>query len=155
VGHVEDAAIGAHLAAADACLCLRWPTTQETSAAWIRCLSAGRATVITDLPHLVDVPPEVAIRVDLLDEDRSLAGAMRRLADHPTLRDDLGRAGRAYWAAHHSLELMAADYRRLLPAAAARQAPAAADLPSHFLDDYSSLAKRIAEHFGTAVDILA
>src|SRR5476649_1444963 len=30
-GHVPDEAIGSHLAAADVCLCLRWPTAQETS----------------------------------------------------------------------------------------------------------------------------
>src|SRR6185295_8222851 len=48
-GHVADEAIGAHLAAADVCVCLRWPTAQETSASWLRCLAAGRPTVISDL----------------------------------------------------------------------------------------------------------
>jgi glycosyltransferase involved in cell wall biosynthesis len=55
-GFVRDEAIGGYLAAADACLCLRWPTAQETSASWLRCLAAARATVITDLAHLVDIP---------------------------------------------------------------------------------------------------
>src|SRR5437763_5461493 len=72
-GYVEDRAIGEYLAAADACLCLRWPTALETSASWLQCLAAERPTVITDLAHLVDIPREVALRVDLLDEDASLA----------------------------------------------------------------------------------
>src|SRR5258708_3344957 len=62
-GHVANADVASHLAAADACLCLRWPTTGESSASWLRCLAAGRATVLTDLAHLVDIPDEVALRV--------------------------------------------------------------------------------------------
>ena len=41
--HDED--VSSHLAAADACLCLRWPTAGESSASWLRCLAARRATV--------------------------------------------------------------------------------------------------------------
>ena len=39
-------------AAADICACLRWPTNRETSASWLRCLAAGRPTIVTDLAHL-------------------------------------------------------------------------------------------------------
>src|SRR4029077_2238941 len=96
-GSVSDAAVGAYLTAADACLCLRWPTALETSASWLRCLAARKATVITDLAHLVDVPAldltrsgrqpssPVAVKIDLLDEDRSLLAAMRRLAHDTAL----------------------------------------------------------------------
>src|SRR5438445_3382972 len=97
-GHVSDEAIGEYLAAADACLCLRWPTALETSASWLRCLSAGRATVVSDLAHLADVPTldarersvdspaaPIALRVDLLDEDSALQAAMDRLAGDATL----------------------------------------------------------------------
>ena len=55
-GHVADDLVAGHLAAADVCLCLRWPTAGETSASWLRALAAGRPTVITALAHLVDVP---------------------------------------------------------------------------------------------------
>src|SRR5262245_18577610 len=89
LGHVDDARIGACLAASDACLCLRWPTAQETSASWLRCLAAGRPTVISALAHLADTPvldprgtapprsghEPVAIAIDLLDEDASLLAA--------------------------------------------------------------------------------
>jgi glycosyltransferase involved in cell wall biosynthesis len=96
IGHVVDRDIDAYLAAADACLCLRWPTALETSASWLRCLAARRPTIITNLAHLADVPaldprvpptpapppgrPAVAMMIDLLDEDRSLLLAMQRLA---------------------------------------------------------------------------
>jgi glycosyltransferase involved in cell wall biosynthesis len=152
--HIDASGIGPHLAAADACVCLRWPTALETSASWLRCLAAGRPTIITDLPHLVDIPADVAMRVDLLNEERSLEAAMRRLADQPRLRDEVGHAGQRHWETHHRLELMAADYRRLLPAAASRPAPTPSDLPGHFLDDYSGLARATIRRFGVPLDIL-
>jgi glycosyltransferase involved in cell wall biosynthesis len=165
-GHVPDEAIGAHLAAADVCLCLRWPTAQETSASWLRCLAAARATVVSDLANLVDVPTidlrdgrtppagtdAVAVRIDLMDEDASLQLAMRRLADDAALRDRLARAGHAYWAAHHTLDAMAADYERVLALAAARPAPAPTDLPAHFTDDHSSTVRTIASRFGLSLE---
>jgi len=153
-GYVADDDIGGCLAAADACLCLRWPTAVETSASWLRCLAAARATVITDLPHLVDIPSSVALRVDLLNEERDLTEAMRRLAIEPPQREALARAGHAYWRAHHTLEAMADDYLRLLPLAAARPAPAPTDLPPHFTEDYSELAREIARRFDVPLDIL-
>ncbi len=167
-GHVADEAIGSQLAAADVCLCLRWPTAQETSASWLRCLASARPTVISDLAHLVDIPTldprdrrasprsadPVAIAIDLLDEDASLLLAMRRLADEGRLRDDLARAGHTYWAANHTLDAMAADYQRVMALAAARPAPLVADLPAHLLEDYTEPARRIARQFGLALDIL-
>ena len=167
-GHVADEAIAAHLAAADVCLCLRWPTAQETSASWLRCLAAGRPTVISDLAHLVDIPTldprdwrvspratdPVAVAIDLLEEEESLALAMRRLADDRRLRDDLARAGHAHWAAHHTLGAMAADYQRVMAQAAARPAPIVSDLPSHFTEDHTEWARRLARQFGIELDIL-
>jgi glycosyltransferase involved in cell wall biosynthesis len=153
-GYVSDAAVGAYLTAADACLCLRWPTALETSASWLRCLAAGRPTVITDLPHLVDVPQQVALRVDLLNEPADLLSAMRRLASDPVLRNELGRNGQAYWASSHTLPVMARDYERVLFAAAARTAPVQTGLPSHVIDDHSDPARQIAARLGVDVDVL-
>jgi glycosyltransferase involved in cell wall biosynthesis len=167
-GHVADEAIGAHLAAADVCLCLRWPTAQESSASWLRCLAAARPTVISDLAHLVDIPTvdprtwrtspasaePVAVAIDLLDEDASLLLAMRRLADEPRLRKDLGRAGHAHWSANHTLDVMAGDYQRLIAQAATRPAPVVTDLPAHFTEDCTDTARTIARQFGVDLDIL-
>jgi glycosyltransferase involved in cell wall biosynthesis len=56
VGYLRDEEIDDHLAASDVCLCMRWPTSRETSASWLRCLAAGKPTISTDLVHTVDVP---------------------------------------------------------------------------------------------------
>jgi glycosyltransferase involved in cell wall biosynthesis len=164
-GYLPDQAIGDYLAAADVCLCLRWPTALETSASWLQCLAAARPTVTSDLAHLVDIPTldprsrrpshasadPVAMAIDLIDEDESLRLAMRALAGEPRLRASLARAGHAYWSAHHTLDVMADDYRRLI-AAAARPAPVVTDLPSHFTDDHSRTARAITERLGISLD---
>ena len=167
-GHVDEGRIGACLAASDACLCLRWPTAQETSASWLRCLAAGRPTVISALAHLADIPvadprsarparqwrEPVAIAIDLLDEDASLLLAMRRLAADPALRANLGRAGRDHWARWHTLDLMEEDYQRVIRDAAARPAPSPSDMPAHLADNHSEHARRIVLRFGSHLGML-
>jgi hypothetical protein len=165
-GYVDHDAIGAYLAAADVCLCLRWPTALETSASWLRCLAARRATVITDLPHLVDVPATdprtwrathparepIAVAIDLLDEDRSLLLAMRRLAADAALRETLARAGHEYWLREHTVDAMAVDYRRVIAAAVAQPPPEPNGLPANFTEDHSEAARRIARQFGLTIN---
>jgi glycosyltransferase involved in cell wall biosynthesis len=165
-GHIADDRVADHLAAADVCLCLRWPTAGETSASWLRALAAARPTVVTGLAHLADVPTldaahwqpsqrsrdPIAVSVDLLDEGEGLLAAMSRLAGDEALRSDLARAGHTYWSHEHSLELMAEDYRRIMAEAVARPAPFVDDLPPHFTDDYTSLARRISQEMGVSLN---
>jgi glycosyltransferase involved in cell wall biosynthesis len=181
-GHVRDADFDRHIAESDVCLCLRWPSNREASGPWLRALAAGKPTVITDLSHLVDVPtvdprtwqtqsaPQgaadalrplpldaaVAVGIDILDEDHSLARAMRRLALDPGLRASLGRAARARWATEHTLEAMTADYEAAIAAAAQIPAPdpAARGLPPHLLADGSATARRLAAEAGVTIDFL-
>ena len=55
-GYVSDDEIDNYVAASDVCLCMRWPTSRETSASWLRCLAAGKPTISTDLVHTGDIP---------------------------------------------------------------------------------------------------
>jgi hypothetical protein len=56
-GYLEtDAELTDCIAACDVSLNLRWPTAREMSGPWLRALAAGRATIMVDLAHLVDVP---------------------------------------------------------------------------------------------------
>jgi glycosyltransferase involved in cell wall biosynthesis len=175
-GYVDDEAIGDYLDAADVCLCLRWPTAQETSAAWLNALASGRATVISDLAHLVDIPAidprdgrafpssaeplamrraePVAMRIDLLDEEASVRLAMTQLVTDSALRARLARAGHAYWRANHTLTATADDYRAIIREAATRAAPTVPDLPAHFTDDSSGRAREIVARFGISLDDL-
>lgn len=153
-GYVADANVAGYLQAADICLCLRWPTALETSASWLRCLAAGRATIVTDLAHTADVPASVARRVDLLDENQSLLDAMRSLATDATARAALARAGHEWWSAHHTMEMMADDYRRAIDRALGIAPPSPPDLPRHFVDDYSAPTRAIARAFEAPIDLI-
>ena len=154
-GFVDDGDLADYLECADICLCLRWPSARETSASWLRCLAAGKATIVTDLTHTVDVPsldprswkplyaPQInedatevrpvepiCVSLDILDEDHSLRLAMRRLAQDDALRAQLGRQARTYWQRHHTLGHMMADYESLVERTLDAQ-PASRNLPAH------------------------
>lgn len=135
-GYVSDDEIDDYLAASDVCLCMRWPSSRETSASWLRCLAAGKPTISTDLVHTIDVPTmdprswtvlaglnrravegetmldtrPVGVSIDILDESHSLKLAMRRLATDAALRSTLGSNARDLWASRFRLESMAAGY---------------------------------------------
>jgi hypothetical protein len=79
---------------------------------------------------------------------------MRRLTVDNAWRETIAANGRAYWLASHTVEMMAADYARLLPMAASRPAPSPAGLPDHFLADYSGVARDTIRQIGVSVDVL-
>lgn len=129
-GYLPDDAIDDYLAASDVCLCMRWPTSRETSASWLRCIAAGLTTITTDLVHTADVPAldprswtmplttegaqPVTVSVDILDEAHSLKLAMRRLAADKGLRSAIGANARALWERRFRLEQMAARYAAII-----------------------------------------
>jgi glycosyltransferase involved in cell wall biosynthesis len=153
-GYVGDEEIDDYLVASDVCLCMRWPTSRETSASWLRCLAAGKPTISTDLAHTVDIPTldprnwsarsglsssvsvntaPVGISIDILDEAHSLKLALRRLASDEKLRGMLGANARELWRVRFQLESMVAGYAGAIedtiqtPVATA----AATSLPQH------------------------
>jgi glycosyltransferase involved in cell wall biosynthesis len=160
-GHVPDDELPSYLMAADICACLRWPTNRETSASWLRCLAAGKPTIITRLWHLDDVPTleasadglkgdraqACAVSVDPLDEPVALPVALRALVASPPLRRDLGARALARWQSEHRLELAAADYERVIAHAMASPVPAPA-LPAHLLDDGTGTVRRLLVEMG-------
>lgn len=143
-GYVADEDIDDYLAATDVCLCMRWPTSRETSASWLRCLAAGKPTISTDLVHTVDVPtldprnwsvvagpsardgtvpdagdsprePQpVGVSIDILDEGHSLKLALRRLSADEKLRALLGANASHLWAERFRLEAMVAGYELVI-----------------------------------------
>jgi glycosyltransferase involved in cell wall biosynthesis len=160
----SDDTLTAAIAACDVALNLRWPTAREVSGPWLRCLAAGRPTITVDASHLVDVPSldprtwlatadaPCTIAIDIVDEDHSLRLAMRRLANDGDLRRQLGRAGRAFWTAHHSVEHMAGDYRRVMERAAAIGGnPPATPSPNHLLDGAEGTLVALAREVGLDV----
>ena len=168
-GYVSDADLPSYLATADACLCLRWPTARETSASWLRCVAAGKPTVISDLQHTADVPSldvrsmtpssaagspsdPIAVRIDVMDEINMLRAALRRLAEDGALRSRLGEAARRYWREQATVDVMARDYEDALALATALPVPThPSDWPAHLVADGAEKARAIAASIGVGV----
>jgi glycosyltransferase involved in cell wall biosynthesis len=178
-GYVPDADLPRYVMAADVCVSLRWPTGRETSASWLRCLGAGKPTIVTELAHGASIPalnphawtpmfatdsPEsgllrtppapVAVAIDILDEEHSLGRAMRRLATDEGLRTTLGAEARKYWERSHTLARMAADYERVIAVARESTPARAANPPAHLLADGTATARSIAASLGQKIDFL-
>ncbi len=163
-GYLEtDEDFAGAIAACDVSLNLRWPTAREVSGPWLWCLAAGKPTVTIDLAHTADVPSidprtwqsngpsgetPCTVAIDIVDEDHSLRLAMRRLATDAGARGSLGRAGREYWRANHSLEAMAADYRCLIDDELRRPGAVSLEtipLPQHLTDDGSASLRHLMQ----------
>jgi glycosyltransferase involved in cell wall biosynthesis len=165
-GYVADEDLAGYLNAVDVCLNLRWPTGRETSAAWLRCVAAGKPTVITDLAHTTDVPSldlrsmsnvctlpgahePVCVHVDLEDEANMLRLALRRLTEDAGLRARMGNAARRYWEAEGTTGLMARDYEGALEATRIAADPILpARWPAHLRADGTATARRVADEVG-------
>lgn len=166
-GRLEDQAFDDAAAAIDVGLNLRWPSAEEMSGPWLRCLAAGVATVVTDAAHQASAPlldprtwrchrpaptlaaaPErqaIAVAIDILDEDHSLRLTLRRLATDTSLRERLGTNGQAWWRDHHTIERMTGDYLRAIDLALRAPVPTGA-LPSHLRPDVQQHTTEILWH---------
>ena len=165
-GYIDDQDMPDYIAAADVCLCLRWPSARETSASWLRCLAAGKPTIVTDLAQLANIPAldprdwgvsgyvggrdgdghlvlPACVGIDILDEDHSLMLAVRRLATDPALRRELGRGARALWESSFTLDQMVAGYEPVLEMASRVDAPDRQALPPHLLADGTERARSL------------
>jgi len=173
-GYVPDEEIDDYLAASDVCLCMRWPTSRETSASWLRCLAAGRPTISTDLVHTIEIPTldprnwsivagtkrraaegetmlnrqPVGVSIDILDESHSLKLALRRLVADEKLRSALGANARELWRHRFHFESMAEGYAAAIARALNDPMPSAdarAGLPRHLQSTGAEYAEELLE----------
>ena len=179
VDNITDEELSSLISAADVCVCLRWPPCREASASWLRCLSAGKPTVITDLIHTSDVPSldprnwmevgerpgrtsqglsteAACVSIDILDEHHSLTLALARLAVDSNLRTSLGSAARRLWSDRFTLERMATDYEMAM--VAALETPYDRDrqsnLPPHLRQDGTETLRTLLQDFGISSNTL-
>jgi len=101
------------LATADVVVNLRAPTLGETSAVALRALAAARPLLVYDHGWYGELPETAVTRVPPLD-DEALLAAMRRLAQSPAARQEMGQSARHYVAGRCQPAQVAQDYRVFL-----------------------------------------
>ena len=98
--------------------------------------------------------PPVAVTVDPRDEEHSLMLAIRKLSADAMLRDQLGRAARAWWEAHATPAQAASAWTAILrEATSLAPPPRPDDWPKPFLVDGTELARDIRSQFGLTSDV--
>ncbi|MHB8571536.1 MAG: glycosyltransferase family 4 protein [Candidatus Dormibacteria bacterium] len=101
-GRVPAGAFDPWVASCDVALSLRHPTVGETSAAVLRQMAAGVPTVVSDSGAMRELPAGSALKVAPgPDEALTLAEVLERLSASPSLRRQVGEAGRRLVRSRH------------------------------------------------------
>jgi len=131
-GRVPLDELPAFMEATDLAVHLRYPTGRETSAALLRLLAQGRATVVSDLEHLADIPEGAVVRADATDEEGEVTRVILRLHDKPAARVRLGRAAAEFIRREHSPERCREGYEAAIARALACPNPPPRPWPAHW-----------------------
>jgi glycosyltransferase involved in cell wall biosynthesis len=131
-GRVPLPDLSTHIAAADIVAHLRYPTARETSAALLRALAQGRATIVSDLGQEADLPADAVVRVDVTDEEGGLVRAIERLAADPAGRARLGAAAARHVLRAHSPARVGEAWERVLERTRSLRDPEPAAWPAHW-----------------------
>jgi hypothetical protein len=131
-GRVPLADLPVHVEAADVVAHLRYPTARETSAALLRVLAQGRATVVSDLEHQADLPGDAVVRAEVTDETGELTRAILRLAGDPAARARLGSRAAEHVRSAHSATRVRDAWREALERARRLPDPRPGGWPAHW-----------------------
>lgn len=108
-GYVDETAFNAYLHAVDVCVNLRYPTAGETSAAALRCMAAGRPTIVTGVGANLEFADEACLKLPAGQQEvPMLERVLQVLLDAPEAREHLGRGARDYVQREHALTAAAA-----------------------------------------------
>jgi glycosyltransferase involved in cell wall biosynthesis len=131
-GRLALEALPVYVEAADIVVHLRYPTARETSAALLRVLAQGRATIVSDLEHQAGLPSGAVVRADVAREEADVTREVLRLAQDPEARAALGRRAAAFVRAEHSPDRVSEAWERALDRARERPLPRSRDWPAHW-----------------------
>ena len=173
-GRLDRADLSRYVASADVCLCLQWPVHGESFVTWLRCMAAGKPTIVTDVADHVDIPtldprdwhvrharhpsqepldtkPDPAgVSIDVIDEDHSLRLALRRMASDAGLRRFVGEGARRLWERRFGLDRMVDDVEHAIARALATPNGGLhpRTLPPFLLQDGTEQARSLLAPFG-------
>lgn len=155
----------------DIVVAVRWPLHGAPLVSAFSAMAAGRPVIVAETSTTASWPaldpqtwrardagpgaPPIAVSIDPRDEEHSLVLALRRLASEAALREDLGRAARAWWAAHATLDHAVASWQAVLEEGLSTAAPPRPSTwPPHLDADGSGLARRLLAESGVDFDAI-
>jgi glycosyltransferase involved in cell wall biosynthesis len=113
-GFVDENRYREYLMAADAAVQLRTASRGETSAAIFDVLGQGLPLIVNAHGSAQELPSDVVLRIDDLFSDDALAGALQRLKDDASARQQLSEASVAWIGENHHPSKVAARYRDVI-----------------------------------------
>jgi glycosyltransferase involved in cell wall biosynthesis len=136
-----------YLAAADAVLCLRFPSHGEISGALVRALGVGRPALVTaGTPAAEEFPDGIVVPVDPgAHEAAQLEALLARLLGDAGLRETLGRLARRHLLEHHALAPGAARLAGFLEEVQAQKPALLARLEEERADEGTRLGAFVEE----------
>jgi glycosyltransferase involved in cell wall biosynthesis len=98
-GFVDLETFYLYLKAIDASINLRYPSAGESSGTFCRALAEGRATIVNNLGSFAEVPPDVALKVEVDgDQVEEIGEGLIRLAEDPGYQASVESNARRYAA---------------------------------------------------------
>lgn len=119
-GYLDEAALDAHIAAADLLVNLRFPSGGESSGSLARAFAAGTCCIVSDTAAYAELPRDAVLHIPLAGAVPVLARALLALAEDPARAAAIGARGRAWAQAEMALPGVAARYRDVIEAALER-----------------------------------
>jgi glycosyltransferase involved in cell wall biosynthesis len=86
-----------YLKAVDAVINLRYPSAGESSGTFARAMAEGRATIVNDYGSFAEIPPDVAMKVEIDgDQTREVGEHLVHLATDPVFKASIEARARGY-----------------------------------------------------------
>ena len=98
-GYVDLRRFYLYLKAVDVVINLRYPSAGESSGTFSRALAEGRAVIVNNLGSFAEVPPDVALKVEIdADQAEGVGEHLLHLAEEPAFRAHTESRAREYAA---------------------------------------------------------
>ncbi|MFN2590672.1 MAG: glycosyltransferase [Actinomycetota bacterium] len=96
-GYVDLDRFYLYLKAVDVVINLRYPSAGESSGTFARALAEGRAVIVNNLGSFAEIPPDVALKVEIdADQAEAVGSHLIHLASDPAFRGHVEAGARHY-----------------------------------------------------------
>jgi len=93
---------------------LRYPTAGEFSGVLWLAMHFGRAIIMSDLPHLMEIPCDCVYKINLENELENLIKGLRTLIKEPAKRMQLGSAAKKYASENYTIDNTIKTYKLMI-----------------------------------------